>query len=304
MDIKEIKKILGLETLDESQQEAIEEKINMMVEMKAQEKVDDILKEEKEKLVEEYETKFEEYKKDITSKFSNFVDSVLDEELEIPEKILEFAHRGEMYHDLVEDFKKRLAIDAGVLSEDVKELLREAKEELESQKVKMNELISENMEIKEDAKVMAAKLYIQKKCEGLTESKRLKVVALIGESVDQKEIDKKYDFVLEHVLGEEDSGNTAGGEGTDPEAATNVVMCPDCGIAMTAQGENGVTCPKCGKKAEDLVASIEPAGDGTGNAVVDPETKVTEEVKVVNETVEPWEEKQKAWLKILKEHRI
>ncbi|MFA5396962.1 MAG: hypothetical protein WC346_13215, partial [Methanogenium sp.] len=97
MTIDEIKKILGINTLDEAQQTLLTEKLEMMIDVKAQEKSESILSEEKERLVEEYEAKFEEYKKDITSKFSDFVDSVLDEELEIPEKVLEFAKIGETY---------------------------------------------------------------------------------------------------------------------------------------------------------------------------------------------------------------
>ncbi len=54
---------------------------------------------------------------------------------------------------------------------------------------------------------------------------------------------------------------------------------------------------------EDAVASIDPAGDGTGNAVVDPETKVAEDKKI-DESSNPWDEKMKVWKKILKENKI
>jgi len=305
MDLKEIKKILGLETLNEDQQKDVEEKLVMLIEVKAKEKVDELLVEEKDRLVEEYETKFEEYKTEITSKFSNFVDSILDEELEIPQVVLDYARKGEMYNDLIEDFKKRLAIDEGVLTEDVKSLLKEAKEELLKQKDEINRLTSQNMEISTDAKEMASQLYLHQKCEGLTEEKRKKVFGLIGGITEKKEIDRRFDFVLEHVLGEEDSGNFAGGEGTDPDAASNVNICPQCGAQFSAEGEGGIdTCPKCGAKMEDAVASIEPAGDGTGNAVVDPETKVATEEKKIEESSDPWEEKMKMWKKILKENKI
>ena len=94
------------------------------IDVKARERADSLLGEEKERLVTEYETKFEDYKKDITSKFSNFVDSVLDQELTIPEKVMEYARKGELYTDLVEQFKIRIGIDEGVLDEEAKALSR------------------------------------------------------------------------------------------------------------------------------------------------------------------------------------
>jgi len=288
MTIEEIKKILGIETLDEAQQTLLVEKLEMLIDVKARERSDSIVSEEKAHLVEEYETKFEEYKKDITSKFSNFVDSVLDEELEIPEKVMEFAKKGELYNDLIEDFKKRLAIDAGVLSEDVKSLLKEAKDEIINLKDQVNELTSKNMEVEGDAKEMAAQLYIQKKCEGLSEAKRIKVTGLLGELRDKKEIDKKFDFVVEHVINEAE-------EIPAPEAASKVVVCAKCGKTVTIK-EGTEACPECGEKMEEVVASITPAGDGTGNVVVDPVT--------ITEDINPFTQIMARWKTILKENKI
>lgn len=284
MTIEEIKKILGIETLDEAQQTLLVEKLEMLVDVKGRERADSILAEEKSKLVEEYETKFEEYKKDITSKFSNFVDSVLDEELEIPEKIMEFAKKGELYHDLIEDFKKRLAIDAGVLSEDVKSLLKEAKDEIVSLKDQVNELTSKNMEVGEDAKEMASQLYIQKKCEGLSEAKRVKVIGLLGELRDKKEIDKKFDFVVEHVINEVE-------EIPEPEAATKVVVCDKCGKTSTIKGETDI-CPECGEKMKEVVASIDPSSTTETYGV-----PITEELNPFNQIMLRWKT-------ILKENKI
>jgi ribosomal protein L37AE/L43A len=300
MTIEEIKKILGITTLDEAQQTLLTEKLEMMIDVKAKEKSDSIIAEEKERLVEEYETKFEEYKKDITSKFSSFVDSVLDEELEIPEKVMEFAKKGELYNDLIEDFKKRLAIDAGVLTDDVKSLLKEAKDEILSLKDEVNGLLSKNMEVEEDAKEMAAQLYIQKKCEGLSEAKRIRVMGLLGDLRDKKEIDKKFDFIVENVIKEEVAPGTEVPAGED---ASNVNICPKCGTQMTATGENGtMVCPKCGAKMEDAEASIVPASDGTGKAVV--ETVVEPAVVTVSEEENPFQSMKKGWAKMIRENKI
>jgi gas vesicle protein len=71
--------MLGVQKLDEEKQDAIKEKLDTLIEVKAKESVDEMLKVEKDKLIEQYEEKFDAYKEDITSKFSNFVDEILDE---------------------------------------------------------------------------------------------------------------------------------------------------------------------------------------------------------------------------------
>lgn len=189
--------MLGANKLDESTQTQIKEKLETLVEVKAHEKLNVILKEEKDKLVESYEGKFEEYKEEITGKFSNFVDSVLDEELTIPDKIIEFAKKGELYHDLIEQFKLRLSVDEGLLDEEVKELLKEAKEEILKLRKDMNDQIAENLEVRKDAQELASEIYLRRKCDGLTEDQKKYVMEMLDGITDKSEIDKKFDFILE-----------------------------------------------------------------------------------------------------------
>ena len=197
--MKDLLKMLGVDKLDESQQENIKEKIETIIDLKASEKLEEKLTEEKNQLIESYEQKFEEYKDDITSKFSNFVDSVLDEELVIPDKIMEFAKKGELYNDLIEQFKVRLSIDEGLIDKEVKDLLKEAKEEIVKMREEMNEMISENLEVKTDAQQLAAELYLRKKADGLTESQKKKVFAVLEGVVSKDEIDKKFDIIIESL---------------------------------------------------------------------------------------------------------
>jgi hypothetical protein len=49
----------------------------------------------------------------------------------IPDKVLEYARKGELYSDLIEQFKVRLGVDEGLLDEEVKALLKEAKTEIQ-----------------------------------------------------------------------------------------------------------------------------------------------------------------------------
>lgn len=197
--MKDLLKMLGVDKLDESQQENIKDKIETIIDLKVSDKVTEKLTEEKENLIESYEQKFDEYKDDITSKFSNFVDSVIDEELVIPDKIMEYAKKGELYNDLIEQFKVRLSIDEGLIDDEVKGLLKEAKEEIVKMKDEMNGFVSENLELKTDAQKLAAELYLRKKSDGLTESQKSKVFAVLEGVVSKEEIDKKFDIIIESL---------------------------------------------------------------------------------------------------------
>lgn len=303
--MKDILKLLNVEKLDESQQETIKEKLNDIVDVKARERADAILEEERKTLVEEYENKFEEYKKDITSKFSNFVDSVLDEELKIPENVLKYAKLGESYNELIEQFKVKLAIDEGVLSNEVKSLLKEAKEEIQKQKDELNKLTAEKMELAEDAKEMAAHIYLRKKCDGLTESQRSKVLSLLGDLKTVSEIDKKFKIIVEELNPEPVK---PGDEVPAAEATTNAVECPSCGNVATPEGEETlINCPKCGAKMKD-VADVIPAeemGQGQTQVTDPPEVKGEADVPEQNVVGESYFEKNKAtWVKILRENKI
>ena len=197
-----ILEMLNVSTLDESAQTEIKEKLENIIEVKATELSGAKLDEKKEELIEEYENKFEEYKNDITSKFSNFVDSVLEEELSIPENVLEFAHKGELYNDLIEQFKVRLGIDEGLIDEETKSILKEAKAEIVDLRDQLNTSISEGLTLKGDAQELAASLYLRKKCDGLTESQKTHVTNIIEGITDKNQIDKKFDVIVESMATE------------------------------------------------------------------------------------------------------
>lgn len=297
----EILKLLGIDKLDESSSSDIKNKLSEMVDVKARERASVYLKEERENLLREYEEKFEDYKKDITSKFSNFVDSVLEEELHIPEKVMRYAKIGEMYHDLIEQFKIKLAIDEGVLDEEVKNILKEAKEEIVNLKNKVNKLTGEKLQVEEDARQMAAHIYLRKKCDGLSESKRDYIINLLGDITDSKEIDRKFEYALK--MSEEIE---PGVEVPEAEAASNACVCPQCGAITSSKMECSATpCEHCGSMMEDVKEDPIPAEEaGQGSMEVpanlsDPEDKMVEEG-----TDGPYNEMKKRWLKILKENRF
>lgn len=197
MDISKILELIGASKLDEGTQKTVTENLKAVLEIAVKEEVTGKLEEEKKTLIETYEKRFEDYKEDITAKFSNFVDTVLESELTIPEKVITYAKKGELYEDLIEQFKLRLGVDEGLIDEEVKGLLKEAKEEILKLRENMNNQISENLEVTKDAQEMASQLYIHEKCKGLTEVQKAKVFNILEGIVDKSEIDKKFDILKE-----------------------------------------------------------------------------------------------------------
>jgi len=209
--------MLGVGKLDEAAQTKIKDKLQTIIEVKAKELSQNSLKEEKEALIETYETKFEEYKDEITSKFSNFLDSVIDEEMVIPEKIQEYARKGELYDDLIEQFKIRLSVDQGLLDEEVKGLLKEAKDEIVSLRSDLDKKTAKELELMQDAQEMASELYIKEKCEGLTEVQKERVYSILEGITDKEEIDKKFNVIVEKDEEDEDDNKKDEDEDEDED---------------------------------------------------------------------------------------
>lgn len=285
MDLEKILQMLGIDKLDESQKTEVQKKLENIIELKVEESTKEKLAEEQEKLVEEFEKKFEEYKEDITNKFSNFVDSVLDEELNIPEKVMEFARKGELYEDVIEQLKVRLAIDEGLLDEEVKGLLREAREEIQSLRDDVNSLTESKFELEDDAKKMAASLYLREKCEGLTEAKKKRVISLLEDVTDKEKIDEKFDVIVETLKIEEED------EDKDKEDLSECV-CPECGKTSSVKGACSASkCPDCEVALEEAKKS-ESRIEGN------------EDEKLDEGDDSPFMKAQRQWVKILKERKV
>lgn len=286
MNLDKIFEMLGIDKLDESKQSEVKEKLQSIIEVKVEEATKEKLAEEQEKLVEDFEKKFEEYKEDITSKFSNFVDSVLDEELNIPEKVMEYARKGELYEDVIEQLKVRLAIDEGLLDEEVKGLLKEAREEIKSLRDDVNSLTESKFELEDDAKKMAAALYLQEKCEGLPESRKKKVISLLEDITDKDKIDEKFDIVLETVkMDEEDDGDDM-----------NECVCPECGKTATVEG----ACPM--SKCPDCEVALEEAKKEESNSRI--EGNDNDEEDLNEDNTSPFKQAMKLWVNTAKSGKV
>ena len=279
--MKKLFEMLGLEKLDNSIQEEVKAKIETLIDAKADEKVSGMVEtqivSEKEKLVSEYEEKFEEYKEDITSKFSNFVDSIIEEELEIPEKVLEYAHRGELYSELIEQFKIRLAIDEGLLDNEVRSILAESKDTIVSLKEDLNKSICEKLDLEVDCQKMANNIHLRTKCDGLTEAHRQRVMSILGDS-SVEDVNSKFDLVVE----------TTKIEKTNEEEDVKEIECPECGVMVAIKGDKTVKCPECGTVVKK----------GSKVEVDEKEKKEKKEVK--EEVDSPFSQSMVLWKNMLK----
>lgn len=213
MEMKEITKLLGVETLDEAVVTEVETKLTSMVNEKVdtlvQEKAEVLAKEIsekeieektvalKEELQEEYGEKFDDYKDSIAEKFSLYVDEILQEKLVIPENIMEYAKKGELYSDLIEQFKLRIGIDEGLVDEEAKSLLSDAKDEILRLKDEKNELTEKYLDGKKLLHESSSVMYLYDKCSGLTESQKERVMSILEGITDKEVIDKKFDIIVE-----------------------------------------------------------------------------------------------------------
>lgn len=288
-----ILELLGANKLNEDTQADLKEKLQTIVEVEAKKLSDSKLEEQKTQLVEDYEEKFEDYKKDITEKFSNFVDSVLEKELTIPEKVMEYAKKGELYHDLIEQFKIRLSVDQGLLDEEVKGLLKEAKDEIIRLRKDMDERISENLELQKDAQEMAAALYLHDKCKGLTESQREHMFSILSGITDKEEIDRKFEIVKESERF--DPVEVGNGEGEKVIAKMKKKSDPKNNEDQVEEDEE-IT-----GRAEVNEEDDEEEGDEDEDKKKKKKDDDEEEDEDMNESNNPFSQYKKMYLSVLKE---
>ena len=285
MDLSKVLELLGADKLDESTQTELSDKIADIIEIKAKELSQEQLDETKNALIEEYETKFDEYKDDITEKFSNFVDGVLENELTIPDEIVEFARKGQLYNDLIEQFKVRLGVDQGLLDEETKSILGEAKDEIVKLRNSSDETIRENLELRSDAQELAAQVYLYQKCEGLTEAQRLHVFSILEGITDKEEIDRKFEIIKES-------------ERFDPVEIGN------------KEGQKAIDKSKKKSDPKKREGEVQEDDDesGEGKAVIEQDDEDDEEKKKkkkeMDEANNPFTEYKNSYLEVLKESKV
>jgi hypothetical protein len=296
--------MLGVEKLDESKQNKLKEALQSIIDVKASEmsesKVEELLKEKKEELVEKYETKFETYKEEITEKFSNFVDSILEKEMVIPENIIRYAHLGELYDDLIEQFKVRLAIDEDLIDKETKNLLKEAKEEIEDLRNNLDESKGKLLDYEKDSAEMAAHIYLREKCDGLTEIQKKHVMNILGDELIKENIDNRFDYLVESLninLNEGDDKDDDDDGDDDDKKDDNVteMECPKCGNIESVKEGDDPKCSECG-------ATLKEKKEDKDKDKKDEDDKDDKDEKDVKESIV--NQSKHLWMNVLKSNKI
>jgi ribosomal protein L40E len=277
-----ILEMLGINKLDESDQETLKLELETIIETKASEKATEKESEIKDQIVEEMEKKFDDYKEDITSKFSNFLDDILEEEISIPENVLEYAKLGEEYKPLIDSFKTKLAIDEGILDDDVKNILKEAKEEIVSLTEKLDEKKSKELELSEKVTKIINQNHLLKKCDGLTPAQKEKVFNIL-EGASVEEIDKKFDIIVKINEKDDDDGDSDDDNDKDKDFETK--ECPECGT------ENPIDATKCKECGASLKTKTKTKNES--KSYIDDTSSRVDENNPKN-----------LWLKILRDKKI
>lgn len=233
--------------------EIVDTKVDMVAAQKVQEALNPTIEDAKRQLADDYANKFEDYKLDTATKFSNFCDEVFDAELSIPEDIKEWAYKGQRYADLIEQIRARVIVDEGGVNAEVASTLQEARDEITKLRNELNMQISENVSMKDKyeevlleskAKIeeLASHVYISEKCEGLTTANRSKIMNLLKGETDTAKIDERYEFIIKNVINE-DPGTPLGNEQTPfQQEVEQKCMCPSCGKIVTITDGNGTSC--------------------------------------------------------------
>jgi len=252
------KKVLG------SLSEDLEAEYKNKAEEKAKEiakgVIEPIVEETREELINEYEEKFDEYRDTMISKFSNFVDSVLDEELNIPDYIIEYARKGELYSDLIEQFKIRIGIDESVLDEEARGLLKEARNEIQNLRGQLDETTGKLLDVQSDAHAMAAHIHLRKKCDGLTESQKNRVLGLIGDLTDVNAINEKFNYIKSTLLVEDSEEEVEVKKDKKEDIEEEIkCKCPECGKETSIkEGQCSLyNCPECESKLVSIKEKVE-----------------------------------------------
>lgn len=256
MGIKEIlekAKVNADGTLDESIVAELDAFVSELVDMKVKDKAAQMLKETtepilaeaRETLIKEYEDKFEEFKETVSTSFSEFVDGVLDEELELPEEVVKWAAIGQKYSTLIESLRTQIAVDDGQVDEETKASLAKANEEIESLRDQLNAEISEKFVLKRDTEEMAAHIYLRSKCDGLSESQRMRVMGILKGEKDARVINEKFDFIMKNILDENVAAGVNAPAPTEPEG--NPAPLGKEKTSVQQEVEKECVCPSCKK---------------------------------------------------------
>lgn len=155
-------------------------------------------------IVERYKTKYleenKQFKNTLINKIDKFFDIVVEEH--IPEDFLKEAVENTRSKVLIEQIAKMIGVDKVQQNKLVKEGIMDAKEKIDSLSNKVNTLIKENKELKEQSKTVKRDILLEQKCQGLPSAKKEYIKRVLGNKTSEF-ILENFDYTLK-VFDDED----------------------------------------------------------------------------------------------------
>lgn len=286
--VKEVQTLVEISVKDqvEKEKEKIQEELNKQNE------------EWKNSEIGKLEEKFEEYKESIVKKFSDFVDHVITEEIEIPEQVREYARKGQIYEPIIEEFKTKIAVDQGLIDEEVKSILKEAKDKIIELENKNDELFGELLNLREESEKNAIKAHLLEKCEDLTLEQKEFMKRVLGDASSIEEIDEKFDIVLEQAG--KDALGPSPLEGKDLSGKVSPGSKED---ASKKKGEGFKTAKGTKKEKAKKATGSEGDEETVGEKKLSPEQQVKEGARGKGMVVEEDEDNEKELEPIQEEYK-
>ena len=131
-----------------------------------------------------------EFKKDMTEKLSDYLDSTMNKL--VPDSIIKEAAEAKHYKSLVNQVKEVIVIDEVTKDREVREAVSDANGIMKKLKVNNNKLMKEKIRMHKRCKEVEAELHLEKKMKGLTDSQKTFVTeALKGK--EASEIDELFE---------------------------------------------------------------------------------------------------------------
>jgi hypothetical protein len=89
-----------------------------------------------------------------------------------------------------------LGVDEGLLDEEVKSLLKAAKEGIQKLRKELDKQIALVLELQSDPQELAAEVYLFHKCEGLNKTQKKNVFTFLQGETDRDSIDRKFEIII------------------------------------------------------------------------------------------------------------
>ncbi len=177
-----------LETIDEDHSVKLD-KVVKAIDKNHSQKLGAIVKKYTHQLNEEAE----EFKNDVVSKVSNYLELYLEEV--VPEEEIKEAVKSKKAQSLLEQLRNTLGVDLALSQDAIKEAVIDGKNQISEATKTNEEVTTENVQLKEDLTNAQAALILERKSAELPEVKKNYILKILGDK-DAEFINENFDYTL------------------------------------------------------------------------------------------------------------